>query len=254
MPQEIDTTEIDDTDVLETEAPETGTTETKTGEKPEEWKEAVAELARSVNKATAPKEPAPVEMTEEQKAEYWGVWDPEKSNKEFYKKWFRLNPDATPEEVTEMKAMFAEMQRGLVRQSLIGARNMYSEELRKLREEFAPIREHVSAQKAEATRKRFFDAHPVLNDPKFQNVVNVVAKGLADREFKTEDEYFKALAEGAAETIKAVVPDFDLGAVATTKKPTGTTPKLPRTSVGGTGGTGAGSKVKTEVDPADIFD
>src|SRR4051812_40029412 len=78
------------------------TTATTTTDKPDELRKAMAELATTVRTIATPKEkddePA---LTEEQKAELWAVYNPEASRKDFFKKFFRMNPEATPEEVTE---------------------------------------------------------------------------------------------------------------------------------------------------------
>lgn len=204
----------------------------------------MTELAGTVKALATPKQEER-QMTQAEQAEMWAIYDPEASNKEFFKKWFRLNPDATPEDVAEMKGMFADMQKGLVKQSIVGARNLFQQELKKLREEFQPIQEHYASDRAEKTASRFYAKYPALDlkleDGKrvYSAVIDSEARRLADKEFANEDEYFKALSEGAAAVVKSVKPDFDLGAKPQTK-PAGTSLRLPRTSVGGTGGTGGG--------------
>lgn len=219
--------------------------------KPDEMKTALADLAKHVEKVTAPKVEPAKELSQEEKDELWGVWNPEKANPDFFKKWMRLAADMDPNEVqstiAERKALFAEMQKGFVRQAVVGARNLFTMELDKLREELKPTQDYVSTAKSEATRSRFYKEYTVLDDPKYAKVIDATARLLADKEFKDEAEYFKALAEGAADTIKGVLPEFDLGAGKTkTTKTAATTPRLPRTSAGGTGGAGGGARQQVE--------
>lgn len=204
---------------------------------------AMADLARNVTTLTAPK-PAAKELTQDQKDELWGVFNPEKTDPKFLDKFFRLTDDMPPEQKAEFKKLWADMQQGLVRQSVVGSRNLFQMELEKLREEFAPMREYVSDAKAEKTRSSFYMQYPELDEKtaagsrRFEKIINATARTLESRtDFKNEGEYFKALAEGAAEAIAGVLPEFKLG-VKQKPKPTGSTPRLPRTSVGGTGGAG----------------
>jgi hypothetical protein len=111
--------------------------------------------------------------------------------------------------------------------------------LDKFNREYAPIREYVESARREATRTRFYSQYENLDDERYSGLVSAVANTLANKTFEDEDAYFKALAEGAAENIKKLIPDFELGKKTETKT-TGKTPKLPRTSVGGGGGAGKG--------------
>jgi hypothetical protein len=248
------TTENDGLDELdEPEVPETP----ETPEKPptDDLRAAMTELAGIVKGQVAPKkDDAPAELTQEQKDELWAVYNPEKKDPKFLDKFFRLTEDMTPEQKAEFKALFADLQQGLVKQSVVGARNLMQIELAKLREEFAPAQEYISEARAERTRGRFFDKYESLKDPRYAKIIAITAKDLSSREFKDEGEYFKALAEGAAETIAGVEPTFALGAVKTKQTP-GTTPRLPRTSVGGTGGAGGGKQAALSVkgDATDDF-
>lgn len=216
---------------------------------PNELQSAMAELARTVGEISKPKPEAPKELSEDEKAELWAVYNPEKTNPDFFKKWMRLAADMDPNEVqttiAERKALFLEMQQGLMKQALTGARNISKIELSQLREEMSPIMEYYREAKAEATRGRFFSSYPALLDEdetsgsnRYQAVIDAVARTLADQTFPDEKAYFKALAEGAAKAIKGLVPTFDLGKNPE-KKPAVTSPRLPRTRVGGTGGTAA---------------
>jgi hypothetical protein len=240
--------ELDEPEVHET--PETEKTPPT-----DDLRAAMTELAGIVKGQVAPKkDDAPAELTQEQKDELWAVYNPEKKDPKFLDKFFRLTEDMTPEQKAEFKALFADLQQGLVKQSVVGARNLMQIELAKLREEFAPAQEYISEARAERTRGRFFDKYETLKDPRYAKIIAITAKDLSSREFKDEGEYFKALAEGAAETIAGVEPTFALGA-AKTKQTPGTTPRLPRTSVGGTGGAGGGKQAALSVkgDATDDF-
>ncbi len=221
---------------------------------------AMAELAGTVNKLAAPKD-VPKQKTQEEINDEWAVWDPEKTDPEFFRKFMRLNPDMDKAEaeqaIKDYKALFGGMQKGLVKQAIIGALNVLrGEDLRKMREEFTPATEFAAQARAEKTRERFFKGYPALYTEteeganRFAKVIDATARLLADKEFTDESSYFKALAEGAAETIKTVDPSFDLGAKPT-KQSAGTTPRLPRTRVGGTGGTGPGLAPKGGAEPDD---
>jgi hypothetical protein len=203
---------------------------------------AVQELATTqktiLEKVEKPKEEKQVELTPEQKAEFWGIYDPEKSDKEFFKKWFRLNPDATAEEIQATKELFAGVQKGIVSQSMKGSKNYVDHELEKLREELTPIREYVSKAEQKATRDEFFALYPALKEKKFEKILSIVATDLGKKNYTDRDQYFKELAEGSAAVIKGVDANFDLGKTTT---PTSKSPKLPRTSAGGGGGAGKGA-------------
>jgi hypothetical protein len=251
----LDTT-TEDNGLDELDEPEVHETP-ETPEKPptDDLRAAMTELAGivkgTVQKPVEQKEP---ELTQEQKDELWAVYNPEKKDPKFLDKFFRLTEDMTPEQKAEFKALFADLQQGLVKQSVVGARNLMQIELAKLREEFAPAQEYISEARAERTRGRFFEKYESLKDPRYAKIIAITAKDLSSREFKDEGEYFKALAEGAAETIAGVEPTFALGAVKTKQTP-GTTPRLPRTSVGGTGGAGGGKQAALSVkgDATDDF-
>lgn len=210
-----------------------------TTQEPPDLTKAMTDLANLVREGQKPKEQerAP---TQDEINEFWAVYNPEAKNKEFFKHFFRLPDDATPEQIQQCKEIFADLQSGLMRQSITGAKNILSQELTKLREEFAPLREYYETAQREATRGRFYGEYPVLEDDKYQPVISAVAAQLNNKNFQDEKSYFKALAEGAAEHIKRLIPEFDLGAKPTKK--TGTPPKLNRTSAGGGGGAGKGKE------------
>lgn len=214
----------------------------------DELRESLKQLTDNVSKLTS----QPTQQTQkspDEIAEEWGVWNPEKTDPEFFRKFMRMNPDMDKDEaaaaINDYKQLFGGMQKGLVKQAIIGALKVIREnDLKGLDERLSPIQEHYSSQRAEKMAADFYGKYPALKDDevaglKFSGIVDGVARSLAGKDFQSQDAYFKALADGAAEKIKGVMPSFALGAVKA--KPTaGTSPRLPRTSVGGTGGTGSG--------------
>lgn len=201
---------------------------------------AMTELGELIRKGqTAPAAPVK-EPTQTEINEFWAVYNPEAKNKEFFKHFFSLPDDVTPERLAQAKEMFGDLQAGLMRQAMTGSKHYIAEALEKIKEEYGPVREYVETAKREKTRAEFYGEYPALNDEKFSVVVSAVAAQLNGKEFKSNKDYFEALAEGAAENIKRLIPEFDLGAKPKPKP--GNTPKLNRTSAGGGGGAGKGKQ------------
>lgn len=225
--------------------------EEKGGKKPDENAEmrtALTELATTVRTLATPKTEEE-KLTPEQVDELWQVYKPTKTKADFMKKFFRLNEDATPEEVKAAEELFYDMRDGITRQAVTGARHFTAIELDKLAKKFQPILDYVEERKTSDLRERFFKTYEGLADPKYKKVIDAQAKILkaSGTEFKDENEYFKALADGAADAIKELVPDFDLGKKQE-KKTAATTPRLPRTTAGGgsSAGGGGGSTKSTD--------
>lgn len=219
----------------------TATTEEPETQKPDDLRAAMAELAGTVRKIAEPKPEAPKPPTPEEVAEYWAVWDPEGTDKEFFKKFGRFPEDTPPEQIAAFRELFGGMTKGLMRQAVTAAKNYIAMERARIDQDYGPLREYVETQKKEAVRNRFFDGYPALSDKKFQKIIDATARTLDNKPFDSEEAYFKALAEGAAGSIRDILPDFDLGAKPTTTKQPGKTPKLPRTTAGGGGGAGKGA-------------
>ena len=209
-------------------------------QKPDDLRSAMAELAGTVSKLAQPKEEPARQPTPEEVAQYWGIYDPEQQDKEFFKKFGRFGDDATPEQIQQFKELFAGMQKGLMRQAIQGARNFIAMEMERLNGELGPIREYVEDSRREAVRGRFYGAYPGLDERRFDKITEAVARTLAEKTFDDEDHYFKELAEGSANAIKELIPDFDIGKTPEKQKTPGQTPRLPRTSAGGGGGAGKG--------------
>lgn len=212
---------------------------------------AFEKLGSTITKAVTPQEQRQAqEMSPEEQKKLWAIYDPEEGQKDFMRKFFRLNPEATEEEVTAARGMFKNMQEGLVRQSVVGARNMTLIEIEKLKKEygFDEIRTFLREQKAQKLSSEFYGKFPALGETtesgqrKYEKAVHFAANQLANQTFASLDAYFQALAERAAEFVKGILPDFDLGKQTTKNKTSTSTPRLPRTSAGGTGGTTRGGE------------
>lgn len=213
------------------------------GAKDEEWKAALAKLTDNVTRLTE-KKPEPKEETPEQRNAKWAVFEPEKADKEFFKKFFKLNAESTPEEVQAAKDTWALMQNGLMKQAIVGAMNVMEQKYAPQFQRLDALEEWRNQASAKELRSNFNETYPALADPIYADILKLSASELANKDFASHEEYFQALAERAAKTIKGVKPDFDLGA-----KPKTTTtskPKLPRTSVGGTGGAGGAGKASKD--------
>jgi hypothetical protein len=221
---------------------EGGGQQQKKPEQSDEMRSAIADLAKTVGDLAKPREEKK-ELSQDEINELWAVYDPKKTKADFMKKFFRMNDDVTPEQVQEAEALFYDLRDGIVKQSVTGSRHFLTIELDKLSKKLEPVLEHYEKQKTEDLRKRFFETYESLADPKYKKVIDAQAKLIGDKEFENEEAYFKALAEGAAEAIKALVPDFDLGQKPK-PKPAATTQKLPRTTVGGGSGSGGGGATR----------
>lgn len=226
----------------------------------EDLRNAVQELTRIQTEAAKPKEPEEKELTAEQKAEMWAVYNPEASKKDFMKKFWKLNPDASDEEVAEAREYFSDMQRGIVKQAIKGSMNIYQAELAKLREELKtkldPIEKDYADTRAAKMRERFSAEYEDFADPKYNKLLELADRAQAGKQFKSEAEYFKAVAETAAEALKTGQPDFILGAVKNKPtKTTGLTARSPRLIAGSGSGGGSGGGGKTQApDDADVWD
>lgn len=212
---------------------------------------AFEKLGTTISKAVTPREQQEAkQMSPEEQKKLWAIYDPEEGQKDFMRKFFRLNPEATEQDIADARGMFKNMQEGLVRQSVVGAQNMTTLALEKFKKEygFDEMRDAFRQMRAEKLQTDFFKAYPALGEineatgtPKFMKAIHVAANELAKENFASQDAYFTALAERASEFVKGILPDFDLGAKTKTKSST-STPSLPRTRVGGSGGTARGAE------------
>lgn len=234
-----------------------GGKETSPAKKGVDLEKALADLAGTVGNLAKVKEPTPQpkQMTKEEEDEYFGVWNPTKINPNFVKEFFNLPDDVDDKTMQAAAQRLAQLQEGLVRQAVVSAQRVLGPYFKKLEERVKLGEDYVSQAQAEKTRGRFFEAYPGLNEPRFSKIISAISSTLADKDFEGEDDFFKALAEGAANHIKELIPDFDLAKPA--KKPSVTTPRLPRSGAGGGGGAGnkGGDQKDKSGDESDgIFD
>lgn len=230
---------------------ESGGTKVKEGvasaPKNEEWKDAIKELTKTVSTAVAPKEAPPAPLTQDQIDEYYATFKPEKTDPDFFRKFLRLQTDLDPVEiektVKEFKPIFEAMHKGISKEAVVGAYRLFQKELKQLKDELAPDREFISEARAERLKTKFMKAAPFLADEdgglKYPKTVKYCAGELSTQNFENETEYFKTLADNVVAMLKEQGVSIASDAVQTKTKPTGT-PRLPRTSVGGTGGAGGG--------------
>lgn len=251
MADEIESTDLFDggDEPQETQSPETqqsqetqGTESQPSRQDPNsEMTAALRELRETFAKSQQPQQPqAGRQPTQDEINAHWAVYNPTAKDPDFFAKYLRLPADMDPAERQQVlqahAQLFGQIQEGLVKQAVVGARNIMQMELQKLREEYTPFQQMMSQQRSEGVRNRFYQTYGALKDPRFEKIVGAAARDLANQNFADEPAYFKALAESAAGSIKGLMPDFDLGAKP--QQPQGTRPRLPRTSVGGSGGAG----------------
>lgn len=181
------------------------------------------------------------QLSPEEEEELWAVFNPDKVSKTFIKDFFNLPDDASNELIEKKREQFNIVQKGFVKQAVVTARNLHTMDFEKFRGEFKPIQEYVTKAEQREAQRAFVEKFPGLGDKKFEKIIRLCEKDLQRDKFKSEEDYQQALAESAAKTIEeATGQKIELGAKPP-EKPTGTSPRVPRTSVGGTGGTGGGS-------------
>lgn len=211
--------------------------------KDEEWKAALAKLTDNVTKLTTQKPPEKAETPEERNAK-WAVFEPEKVDKDFFRKMYKLTTESTPEEIQAAKDHWGLMQNGLMKQAIVGAMNVMEQKYAPQFQRLDALEEWRNQASAKELRSNFNETYPALADPRYADILKLSASELSNKDFASHEEYFQALAERAAKGIKTIDGSFDLGA-----KPKTTTtskPRLPRTSVGGTGGVGGGGKASKD--------
>jgi hypothetical protein len=255
MATATDTEIEDDEDIDILPEGEEGSTPTPPPDPNADLRAAVTELTRITTEGAKPRPEEDKPLSDDEKAELWAIYDPRKSKKDFMKKYFRLNPDATDEEEAEVAELFSDMQKGIVRQAIKGSMNIHEVEMRKLREEIEPLKRYYADAQARELRSRFSEAYDDFADPKFNKLLELADKAQAGKRFNSEAEYFKAVAETAAEALKTGQPDFVLGAAKKQTKTTGLTARTPRLIAGGGAGAGTGGGAKAAKDDLDgIFD
>jgi hypothetical protein len=216
-----------------------------------ELADAAKELRGVVDGLKATPPPPAAGLTPAQRAELWGVFDPEKGRTDFMRKFFRMNPEATPQEQQEAKELFAYAHEGMVRQSLTGARNFDRIMMDEIDRKYGPILEYVQQAALRDRQERFYSTFESLRDSKYFNIINAVSQQLMNKRYENEGEYFKDLAERSAKAIQEIVPDFDLGKGKKTKQ-AGSAVRIPRSSVGSAAAARRGSSTDDDNQKNDI--
>lgn len=216
---------------------------------------ALREFAASNKAAAAEVKPANQALTKEQLAEHYRIYNPTAKNPKFFEEFMGLPDDMDPAEkqarVGKFAQLFAGMQQGLIEQAVTIAQRNFEKFQSQFEERLTPLQQAYADQQAQVTRNEFYTTYPILKDPRYEGLIKATASSIADQNFDTKADYYKALAEGVAGAIKGFVPNFDLGATPQTKQTGRTTPRLPRTSAGGTGGAGGAAQQQTSANEAD---
>lgn len=207
--------------------------------KPDEMREAMAELARTVKTAIEPRptRQAPVKLTPEQLNERFAVYNPDAK---FIRSFFRLPDDATPEHVTEATAQFTALRDGLVKQAVTSAWRVVEQQLATRDQQIREIQSYTEQQRSRQVRQDFNDRYKPLADPKYDRILRAAHMEISDTDFRTNEEYFDALAKVADEAIRGIDPNFRLGKP--NQRSSGNLPSLPRSGGGGGGGSGSSSQ------------
>lgn len=210
------------------------------GGRPDPVADAVRELAEtnrltreSLEKAS---KPAPKQYTPEEIDQMWAVYKPSAA---FLRELIEPLPaDATPEQVEKRMKMFSEYQTGILRQAVQAARNIMTDEFSKRDtrlDEFQAFRDEAAKRQV---RQDFNGRYPVFKDTKYDRILKAVALEMKNETFTSNEKYFDALAERAAEAIREYIEDFDLDEPETkpTRNNSGGRPRVPRSGGGGGGG------------------
>lgn len=110
---------------------------------------------------------------------------------------------------------------GIVRNVWTMIQMAFRERDTKLDERFAPMQNYISTQEETARRSRFNSAYPDFSNPAFEPILLAVSQKLGEggRTFATEDDAFKALADGVEAVIKVTNPNFQRSAASAAGKP-----------------------------------
>lgn len=117
---------------------------------------------------------------------------------------------------------------------------------KKYEERFGPLESHFTKAQEEQVKQSFVTKYPGLADPKHEMILTAVANHLkaSGATYKTQDEFFTALATGSEKVLKQYDPNFNLAASANVNnktKPNGARNALPTTTPGGGGGGARGA-------------
>ncbi len=179
-------------------------------------------IAKEFSKVAKKDEP---QLTPEEAKKLLNVWDP------------------TPEWIAKFdnletrNAAIAEMRDGLIKHADTISQHRLKELQSALEEKFAPALERIRQMDERAAEERFDKAFPQLAKPTLRPLIQAVAKNLADKGKKFDDEasMFAAIASGAEAVIKETNPDFKLTA-GSSPAPKKNSNAIPVTTPGAGGG------------------
>jgi hypothetical protein len=171
--------------------------------------------------------PPPKQMTQEELAAHFAVWNPDDS---FVN---GLNAISDPEaDVATRRKIVTDMRDGIMQQAFRAAQLVVQEEIARFRGEVAPAVNFAQQRQAKQVMKDFATAYPALDGQ--DELVNTITAGLQQNGFKpkSKDEAFKKVAEIAEGILKRVNPQFALN------KSGGSNgkPSMAKTGMGGTQG------------------
>ena len=182
-----------------------------------------AEIAKNMPKPK--EEPAPP-MTPEEAKKVLKVWEP---TDEWLQKFGNLETQ---------KAAIAELRDGVIGQAAVLAQTFAAENARRMEEQYKPVQRFVQQLQAEQQDARFARFRPDIVKDEFRPIIKSVAEAVLAKNptFKSEEEYFNAVANGVDGVLKSINPEHK---PAVRRQPSNAN-ALP-VSTPGTGGGGAGN-------------
>lgn len=214
----------------------------------DELTKALAKLAEGQTALTTAITPKKVPPTAEELKKQWKVWE---ANPEYVKKFFKLADDASPEQITEGMSQLHALRDGFMQQTGTFVQAALQQALGPMASQIQEFQSFRDEQQRQQLWTDFNGRYPALADPKFRDILRITSDGLASATHKTNEEFFDALAKGAAGYITQINPAFVLGDPQNATPNAGKMPKLPRGGAGGGGGTAKGSTPK-QTDKDDI--
>lgn len=174
------------------------------------------------------------QLTPEEAKKLLKVWEPDE---EWYKEFANLDTQ---------KGAVSKMRDALIAQADTLAQGRLHETRTALEEQLKPIIEYVQRQQDREAEQEFGKLYPQLAAKEFKPLIYAVANELKSKEtkFESQEDLFKALANGVESVIKQTNPEFKLTAGSTpvtTTKPKGQNANAIPTVTPGSGG-GGGDK------------
>lgn len=141
---------------------------------------------------------------------------------------------------TRQKA-FEVFRDGLIRNAVTIQQSMLEDLKEEIKTQYGPVVERIERYEAEQREGRFHTAYPALAKKELRPLLVAVAQSMVQqgKKYDSEEEQFKAIAQGAEAVIKVTSPEFNLG-TAPVVKPKHKNNGIPTTTPGA-GGVGGGS-------------